>query len=80
MKLRQSAEDFVVEEVSRLKPDSEGPYGLYRLRKRGITTPEAVARVARAGAIDPGRIRYSGLKDRHAVAVQLVTIFGKPAP
>lgn len=82
MKLRQRPEDFIVEESSRLAPGgrgaSEGPYGLYRLRKRGITTPEAVRRVARAGGIDHGRVRYAGLKDRHAVAVQFLTIFGKP--
>ena len=82
MKLRSRPEDFIVEEVSRLAPGGrgarEGPYGLYRLRKRSITTPEAVRRVARAGRIDPGRIRYSGLKDRHAITVQFVTIFGKP--
>lgn len=82
MKLRQRPEDFIVEEASRLAPGGrgpdEGPYGLYRLRKRSITTPEAVRRVARAGRIDPGRIGYSGLKDRHAVAVQFVTVFGKP--
>jgi tRNA pseudouridine13 synthase len=82
VKLRSRPEDFIVEEVSRLAPGgrgaAEGPYGLYRLRKRSITTPEAVRRVTRAGGIDPGRVRYSGLKDRHAVAVQFVTIFGKP--
>ncbi len=82
MKLRSRPEDFIVEEVSRLAPDGrgapEGTYGLYSLRKRSITTPEAVRRIARAGGIDPGRIRYSGLKDRHAVAVQFLTIFGKP--
>jgi len=82
VKLRSRPEDFIVEEVSRLAPGGrgapEGPYGLYRLRKRSITTPEAIRRVARAGRIDPGRIRYSGLKDRHAITVQFVTIFGKP--
>ena len=50
MKLRRRPEDFIVEEDSRLAPGgrgaSEGPYGLYRLRKRSITTPEDVRRVA----------------------------------
>ncbi len=81
MKLRQRPEDFVVEEVSRLAPGgrgaAEGTYGLYRLRKRSVTTPEAVRRIARAGGIERGRIRYSGLKDRHAITDQFVTIFGK---
>jgi len=82
VKLRRRPEDFIVEEASRLAPrgrgGDEGPYGLYRLRKRSITTPEAVRRIARAGGIERGRIRYSGLKDRHAITVQFVTIFGKP--
>jgi tRNA pseudouridine13 synthase len=81
VKLRQRPEDFIVEEVSRLAPGgrggAEGTYGLYRLRKRSITTPEAVRRVGREGGIERGRIRFSGLKDRHAITVQFVTIFGK---
>ncbi len=78
MRLRRRPEDFIVDEIPRLEPEREGHYGLYRLRKRGLTTPEAVRRVARAACIDTGRVRYSGLKDRHAIATQYITIFGEP--
>jgi len=78
MKLRSRPEDFIVEEDCALSVTPKGPYGLYRLRKRGLTTPEAVRRIARAGKIDTGRIRFCGLKDRHAITVQTLTVFGKP--
>ncbi len=78
MKLRQRPEDFGVEEDCALAPSGQGPYGLYRLKKRGITTPEAVRRAARAAGVAPSRVRFCGLKDRHAVAAQTVTVIGKP--
>jgi len=77
VKLRQRQEDFVVEEECALTGEPSGPWGLYRLVKRGLTTPEAVRRVARAAGIEGSRIRYCGLKDRHAIASQMVTILGE---
>jgi tRNA pseudouridine13 synthase len=76
VKLRQKPEDFSVEEECALQPAPSGPHGLYRLWKRGLTTPEAVSRVARAAGVRPSRVAFCGLKDRHAVAVQTVTIAG----
>lgn len=77
VKLRQRREDFIVEEECALLPEPEGPWGLYRLTKCGLTTPEAASRLARAAGVSPSRIRYCGLKDRHAIATQTVTILGE---
>ena len=74
MKLKQQPDDFQVEELTAVVP-SDGPYALYRLEKRGWSTPDALAAVRRRWRIEPRRISYGGLKDRHAATVQYLTIF-----
>ncbi|HTU19206.1 MAG TPA: tRNA pseudouridine(13) synthase TruD [Gemmataceae bacterium] len=77
MKLKQEPDDFQVEEITTVTP-SEGPHALYRLEKRGWSTPDALAAVRRRWRIEPRRISYGGLKDRHAATVQYLTIFHGP--
>ncbi len=77
MKLKQQPDDFQVEELTSVVP-SDGPYALYRLEKRGWSTPDALAALRRRWRIEPRRISYGGLKDRHAATVQYLTIFHGP--
>ena len=42
MKLKQSVEDFFVEELTAAQPLDNGEFALYRLEKRGWTTPDAL--------------------------------------
>jgi tRNA pseudouridine13 synthase len=77
MKLKQQPDDFQVEEITPVTP-SEGAYALYRLEKRGWSTPDALAALRRRWRIEPRRIAYGGLKDRHAATVQYLTIFHGP--
>jgi len=74
MKVKQVPADFVVEERARVRPTDRGPFALYLLRKQGIGTLEALRAVRRAWKV-PGRaVGFGGLKDRHAVTTQWVTI------
>lgn len=73
-KLKQQPEDFQVEELTDLVPGAEGSFALYRLEKRGWSTPDALAAVRRRWKIHPERISYGGLKDRHALTQQHLTI------
>src|SRR5579859_6003061 len=77
MKIKQEPDDFQVEEITSVAP-SEGPFALYRLRKRGWSTPDALAAVRRRWRIEPRRISFGGLKDRHAQTVQYLTVFHGP--
>jgi tRNA pseudouridine13 synthase len=77
MKVKQQPDDFQVEEITSVSP-SEGPHALYRLEKRGWSTPDALAAVRRRWRVEPRRISYGGLKDRHAATVQYLTIFHGP--
>jgi tRNA pseudouridine13 synthase len=77
MKVKQQADDFQVEEVTDVLPGG-GPFALYRLEKRGWTTPDALAALRRRWGVEPRRLSYGGLKDRHAHTVQYLTIWHGP--
>jgi tRNA pseudouridine13 synthase len=77
MKLKQQPEDFQVEERTEVRPGA-GPFALYRLEKKGWTTPDALAVVRRRWRLEPRRLSCGGLKDRHAQTVQYLTIFHGP--
>jgi tRNA pseudouridine13 synthase len=78
MKLKQAPDDFQVEERTNVAPAETGSFALYRLEKRGWSTPDALAAVRRRWKIEPRRLSYGGLKDRHAHTIQYFTIFHGP--
>jgi len=72
--LRTSPEDFEVSELPAYAPSGEGEHLFLRIRKRDLTTPQAVRRLAEALGVDPGAAGWAGLKDRHAVTEQWVSL------
>jgi tRNA pseudouridine13 synthase len=78
MKLKQQPEDFRVEELTDAVPEGRGEFAFYRLDKIGWTTPDALNAIRRRWDIDWQRLSYGGLKDRHAVTSQHLTIFRGP--
>jgi tRNA pseudouridine13 synthase len=78
MKLKQEPEDFHVEEVTDVHPGTEGAFAFYRLEKRGWATPDALSALRRRWQIEPRRLAYGGLKDRHAWTIQYLTILHGP--
>ena len=77
MKLRRLPEDFQVHELTHVTPDS-GPFAFYRLTKTSIGTPEAINAIVEKWKVQRKRMSYGGLKDRHAVTVQYLTIHNGP--
>jgi tRNA pseudouridine13 synthase len=77
LKIKRLPEDFVVEELTEFSSHG-GAYALYKLRKRSIGTPEVVEEIVRRWKIPRHRISYGGLKDKHAVAIQFVTVQNGP--
>ncbi|MCC6749311.1 MAG: tRNA pseudouridine(13) synthase TruD [Deltaproteobacteria bacterium] len=69
-------EDFVVEELPAYLPCGEGEHTLVRIEKRGLTTPQAIDRLARAVGVSPATVGYAGMKDRHAVTRQWLSFSG----
>jgi tRNA pseudouridine13 synthase len=78
MKLKQQPDDFQVEELTDLQPGGEGHFSFYCLEKRGWNTPDALAVLRRRWKIEPQRLSYGGLKDRHAWTIQYLTIRSGP--
>jgi tRNA pseudouridine13 synthase len=74
MKLKQQPDDFRVEEITTVAPEAEGTFAFYRMEKRGWSTPDALAAVRRRWQVEPSRLSYGGLKDRHAWTTQYLTI------
>ncbi len=73
MKIRRLPEDFCVEELTAFTSQG-GPFALYRLTKRSLGTPEVIAAVMRRWHLKRQQLSYGGLKDRHALTTQFVTI------
>jgi tRNA pseudouridine13 synthase len=77
VKIKRRPEDFQVEELTRFDPTS-GPFALYDLIKRSMGTPEAVDAVARRWNLPREALSFGGLKDRHAMTTQRISIRGGP--
>lgn len=66
--------DFVVDELPAYAPAGEGEHHFVRIRKTGLSTPEAVDLLAAAAGIDRREIGYAGRKDKHAVTTQWLSL------
>lgn len=71
--LRQSHDDFFVDETLPYEPGGEGDHVFARIEKRGLTTPQAAEAMARALAVSPRDVGWAGMKDRHAVTRQTLS-------
>jgi len=61
-----------------LQAGKTGDYALYRLDKRGWTTPDALAIIRKRWKLEVRRLAVGGLKDRHAETTQYITIYRGP--
>jgi tRNA pseudouridine13 synthase len=68
--LKQSPEDFRVDEIPAYAPCGEGPHLWLQVEKRGRTTRDVVREAARLLGVQERDVGVAGLKDRHAVTVQ----------
>src|SRR5215210_6573266 len=78
MKLKRLPEDFRVEELPTVTAGDRGRFTFYRLTKRGLGTLEALEAIRRRWNLAAERVAYGGLKDRHALTVQYMTIRDGP--
>jgi tRNA pseudouridine13 synthase len=77
MKLKRTPDDFQVEErIAPLPPG--GRFALYTLTKRTLGTLEAVDAIVRQWNLSRTTVAFAGLKDRHALTRQFLSIDGGP--
>src|SRR5437762_2598289 len=79
MAIKSLPEDFIVDEV--LDPAylakvsrTPAPFVVYHLSKTSLTTPEAVGFFAKAMGMPGNKVLAAGLKDKHGVTTQHVTV------
>ena len=72
--IKQRPEDFFVEEVPIYQPSGEGTHIYAQIEKTGLSTHDAIARIAAALGVRRMDIGYAGRKDAQAVTRQWISI------
>ncbi len=71
---KQTPRDFVVEEIPLYEFSGEGEHLILFVRKKGLSTSEMIGQFARYLGIKNRDIGYAGLKDKHAMTKQYISI------
>jgi len=71
---KQSPETFKVVENTLVKPQKRGEFRLLEVTKTSISTIELIEYIASVLKIKEKEISYAGLKDKHAVTTQYLTL------
>jgi tRNA pseudouridine13 synthase len=74
--LRASPEDFVVDELPAYAPSGRGEHVFAHIEKHSLTTRDAVRSLCNAVGADVQQAGWAGLKDRHAVTRQWISLAG----
>jgi tRNA pseudouridine13 synthase len=80
--LRDCPEDFQVDELLDFALDGAGQHVWLHIQKTDLNTEQVVRQVARHAGVPQGEVGYAGLKDRHAVTRQWLSVglAGRPEP
>ena len=81
-RLKSTVADFEVEEELGFEPDGEGEHLFLWVEKRELGTGDLIERLARDFNLPQSSFGYSGLKDKHALTRQWLSLHlpGKEAP
>ncbi|GIU69276.1 MAG: tRNA pseudouridine(13) synthase TruD [Candidatus Woesearchaeota archaeon] len=74
MIIKKLPEDFIVEEIP-LSFSGFGEYAIYRLTKINYNTESAINYLCKNLRINKKNIKYAGLKDKHALTTQYISIY-----
>jgi tRNA pseudouridine13 synthase len=74
--IKRRAEDFFVQELPLYEPGGSGEHVYCEIEKVGLTTFDAVNRVAAALGVSSRDVGYAGLKDARAVTRQVLSVLG----
>jgi tRNA pseudouridine13 synthase len=73
-RIKQVPEDFEVEEIPAYEPSGSGDFLYLWIEKRGMGAEYFARQIARRLDIPTGEVGTAGLKDRHAVTRQMVSV------
>ncbi len=72
--IRNSVDDFVVDEIALPQPQADGEHLYVSIEKRGMNTRAVAADLARHFDVPELDVSFAGMKDRHAVTRQWFSI------
>ena len=72
--IKETPEDFQVSEIPSYEPCGSGEHVYLTIEKRGITTLEAIRRVARELKVAERDVGYAGMKDSVGVTRQAISV------
>lgn len=72
--IKRRPEDFFVQELPLYEPSGQGEHVYAEIQKVGLTTFDAINRIADALRVSSRDIGYAGLKDARAITRQVVSI------
>jgi tRNA pseudouridine13 synthase len=75
MKIKDTPEDFIVEEISEVKPQKTGEYTYVQLKKENWTTQRAIQQLSRRLRVSRNRIGFAGNKDKFAITTQVCSVW-----
>jgi tRNA pseudouridine13 synthase len=78
--IKDEPEDFEVEEIPAYEPSGSGEHLYLWIEKRGLGAEYFARQVARRLGIGPAEVGTAGLKDRHAVTRQWVSVPASAEP
>jgi tRNA pseudouridine13 synthase len=73
--IRQNPEDFIVQEQLGFTPSGEGEHVFLQIEKRGENTDFVVGELARFAGVAKRDVGFAGLKDKHAITTQWMSIW-----
>ncbi len=72
--IKERDEDFLVEEQPAVQPDGAPDHLHLFIEKRGLSTNQLVSELARRFGVRRENIGFAGLKDKHAVTRQVISV------
>jgi len=72
--IKESPDDFIVSEIPAYEPSGSGEHLYLTIEKRGVTTLEAIRRIARELRVPERDVGYAGMKDAVGVTRQTISV------
>lgn len=73
-RIKEKPEDFIVREISIIKPLDKGKYTYFLLKKKSYNTVRALEHIAKVLRVNPKKMGFAGNKDKIAVTEQTCSV------
>ncbi|EDP75994.1 tRNA pseudouridine(13) synthase TruD [Hydrogenivirga sp. 128-5-R1-1] len=77
-RVKECPEDFYVREIKHLDFEQKGRFAYFLMRKKNLSTLEAVREVAKRLGVPEKRIGFGGLKDKNSLSEQFISVDRPP--